>query len=97
MVKRFFKTDPWPRDKKMTFGKHKGTPVCEVPASYLLWLYYTDWLEDSYQGLYEYIKRRLGALRAAQRKEPRRPRPDDFTDQDHIDALDGLFYDCDWW
>ena len=26
-------SDPFP------FGKHKGTPIGDVPASYLLWLY----------------------------------------------------------
>ncbi len=29
----------------MTFGKHKGTPVREVPVDYLRWFVQQDWSE----------------------------------------------------
>ena len=39
----------------MTFGKHKGAKLKDVPDSYLLWLYETDWCKTSNPRLYAYI------------------------------------------
>jgi uncharacterized protein (DUF3820 family) len=46
----------------MTFGKHKGMKLLDVPDSYLLWLYETDWCKTSNPRLYAYIYNCLGAL-----------------------------------
>ena len=40
----------------MPFGKHKGKPMIEVPASYLDWLRDEEWLEERHPGIAEYIK-----------------------------------------
>jgi hypothetical protein len=32
--------------RKMPFGKHKGTPLNEVPRRYLLWLKRQEWLNE---------------------------------------------------
>lgn len=46
-------------DSKMPFGKHAGTRMQDVPASYLLWL----WNEGIRPGdVREYIERNLSAL-----------------------------------
>jgi len=42
----------------MPFGEHKGTPLKDVPAKYLMWLYEDcdkDW-QDSYPELETYIE-----------------------------------------
>lgn len=41
-------------DTAMPFGKHKGTPLREVPPEYLMWLAEQDWLED-WPSLEEYL------------------------------------------
>jgi hypothetical protein len=33
-------------DDPMPFGAHKGTPLGELPASYLLWLGDQDWIDE---------------------------------------------------
>jgi hypothetical protein len=48
----------------MTFGKHKGVPMQDVPASYLFWL----WTEagkqhDKQCPVADYIRRNLTALK----------------------------------
>ncbi len=51
-------TDPMP------FGKHQGTPMQDVPASYLHWLWVEEGVQDNkFHRLHGYIKRSLGALR----------------------------------
>lgn len=35
-----------PDSLEMPFGKHKGKKVCNVPASYLLWLLDQDWFKS---------------------------------------------------
>lgn len=42
----------------MTFGKYKGEKLCNVPAKYLLWLYYNG----CYGELKEYIVDNLDVL-----------------------------------
>ena len=37
----------------MPFGKHKGTPIGEVPASYLIWVLEQDWAEE-WKAVYDY-------------------------------------------
>lgn len=41
---------------RMPFGKHAGTPLADVPASYLLWFYEQDWAEERYPDIYNYCK-----------------------------------------
>lgn len=48
--------------KAMTFGKHKGKDFDDVPASYMLWLWEQDWIEDAYPDVYSYIKKNLNML-----------------------------------
>ncbi len=43
------------RQREMTFGKHKGTPLDVVPDSYLIWLYGQDWLKRDHSDVYSYI------------------------------------------
>lgn len=50
-------------DSIMTFGKHKGKPLKEVPGSWLLWFERTATPRSIYQiGLMAYIKDNLGGL-----------------------------------
>lgn len=49
-------TDPMP------FGKHKGEPMQDVPASYLHYLW-TNGLKDSKASVADYIRRNLDALK----------------------------------
>jgi hypothetical protein len=35
---------------EMTFGKYRGTPIGEVPASYLLWLWDNGMWDDHVRG-----------------------------------------------
>ena len=42
-------------DSPMPFGKHKGELLEDVPASYLLWLLTTDWI-NQWPQLRNYIK-----------------------------------------
>lgn len=45
----------------MLFDKHKGTKLCNVPASYLLWLYNQDMKEGP---LRSYIELNMDALKS---------------------------------
>ncbi|RKZ27568.1 hypothetical protein DRQ26_02960 [bacterium] len=40
---------------KIRFGKYKGTPIGEVRAQYLLWLYTQPWLEVKYPEIAVYV------------------------------------------
>lgn len=58
-------------DTKMPFGKHKGTKLKDVPASYLLWLYGEMASQKTPQGpLFQYLKVNLRALEEEAREEP---------------------------
>jgi len=46
---------PWDGDTRMTFGKHKGKRLTNVPGDYLLWFYEQPWAPD-WPGLYAYVK-----------------------------------------
>ena len=46
----------------MPFGKHKGTPMQDVPASYFHWLW-TEIQHDKSSPVGDYIRRNLNALR----------------------------------
>jgi uncharacterized protein (DUF3820 family) len=48
---------------KMTFGKHRGLPMSDVPASYLHWLWCNGKEHDKTCLVAEYIRRNLDALR----------------------------------
>lgn len=48
-------TDPMP------FGKHKGTPMQDVPADYLHWLWTTNPARNT--PIMRYIERNLSALK----------------------------------
>ena len=47
---------PWEDDTVMPWGKHKGTKLVDVPATYLLWLLEQKWIKD-WPGLHDYLKR----------------------------------------
>jgi len=46
----------------MPWGEHKGKPLAEVPAPYLLDLWTNKWLRD-YKGLYSWVQTKLDRLR----------------------------------
>jgi len=46
---------PLTDDDTMPFGKHKGTKMRDVPASYLDWLLGKDWLHEEWPALEAYI------------------------------------------
>lgn len=50
-------TDPMP------FGKHKGIPMQDVPASYLHWLWANGKKEDKQCSVADYIRRNITALK----------------------------------
>lgn len=50
----------------MPFGKHKGKALTNVPASYLLFLYYGDLQEGP---LYDYIKFNIDVLMEQKKRE----------------------------
>ena len=49
-------TDPMP------FGKHRGVPMSDVPASYLHWLWTNGKEHDSVCGVSDYIRRNINVL-----------------------------------
>ena len=50
-------TDPMP------FGKHKGEPMQDVPASYLHWLWQNGLKTATHNPVADYIRRNLNALK----------------------------------
>ena len=46
----------------MPFGKHKGTPMQDVPASYLHWYWTNGGKENFNSDVTNYIRRNLSAL-----------------------------------
>jgi uncharacterized protein (DUF3820 family) len=46
----------------MPFGKHKGVPMQDVPASYLFWLWSNGKEHDKLCPVAEYIRSNLDAL-----------------------------------
>jgi len=49
-------------DDPMTFGQHKGTPMKNVPASYLMWLERQDWI-SKYPNVKQYIDENWDAIK----------------------------------
>ena len=49
---------------KMTFGKHKGVPMQDVPASYLHWLWSGGMEHDAVSPVADYIRRNMHALQS---------------------------------
>lgn len=49
-------------DDEMLFGKHKGLPLSEVPADYLLWLWDAGVWADKHKPIHHYIKDNFNAL-----------------------------------
>ena len=47
----------------MPFGKHKGMPMQDVPASYLHWLWANGKTRDKWCPVADYIRRSLSALK----------------------------------
>ena len=47
----------------MPFGKYEGTPMQDVPAYYLHWLWNNGYKPDGGSGVSDYIRRNLNALR----------------------------------
>lgn len=55
---------PLKDDDKMPFGMHKGTPMIEVPAKYLHYLWTSGLKEEArINKVADYIKRNLEALK----------------------------------
>jgi len=48
----------------ITFGKHKGKKLQDVPADYLLWLADQPGFDESKPDLYDYIDRNRAVLEA---------------------------------
>lgn len=48
---------------KMPFGKHRGVPMQDVPASYLHWLWSNGLKDDKRSEVADYIRRNLDALK----------------------------------
>lgn len=46
----------------MPFGRYKGKPLKDVPASYLLW-WNDECTRDQWRDLQEYIKKNIDALK----------------------------------
>lgn len=57
---------PWNDETVMPFGKHNGTKLKDVPASYLLWLFEQPWIKD-WPGLYAYLKKNEDLLMSEKR------------------------------
>lgn len=51
----------------MPFGKYKGTPMQDVPAGYLNWLWNNGMKDDKQSIVGEYISHSLGALKQENR------------------------------
>lgn len=47
----------------MPFGKHRGTPMQDVPASYLHYLWTNGMREDKTSAVADYIRRNLSGLK----------------------------------
>lgn len=46
----------------MPFGKHKGEKMANVPADYLLWLYYQSWIA-AWPDVQSYISDNMDVLK----------------------------------
>lgn len=55
-------TSPFP------VGKHKGTPMCQVPADYYVWFMRQDW-KDKYQSIVSYVHANAEIIKARLRAE----------------------------
>jgi len=60
-MKTLTDTDPMP------FGKHKGEPMQDVPASYLHYLWQNGLKDDKQSNVADYIRRNLNALKLEHR------------------------------
>lgn len=62
------KSKNWPDDYRLTFGKHKGETLDEVPLKYLDWLLGQEWLfDDARKAISAYLKQ-PGNARALDRE-----------------------------
>lgn len=52
----------------MPWGTHKGTPMGEVPADYLLWLFKQTWIRD-WPDIHTYLVENQAALLSEQDDE----------------------------
>lgn len=50
-------------DSPMPFGVHKGSPMCEVPASYLDYIYGQSWIYE-WPDVLEYIEENIDVIHA---------------------------------
>ena len=44
---------------RITFGKHKGKSVADLPSDYLRWLCGEDWVEEKHEQLFELAQAEL--------------------------------------
>lgn len=55
--------DPLTNEDPMPFGKHKGTPMKDVPASYLFYLWTHGLESDPHSNVGDYIRDNLAELK----------------------------------
>lgn len=53
---------PMNDNSKMPFGKHRGTRMKDLDASYLDWLNEQDWLEKFNKDVFDYIQDNMDAI-----------------------------------
>jgi hypothetical protein len=66
----------------MPWGKHKGTPMEEVPASHLLWLFKQPWIKE-WPDLYDYlVENQVALLQEDEEAQDTRPSGKGFESLD---------------
>lgn len=68
-IKAEYQVSPYKDEDIMPFGKHRGTPIGEVPSSYLLWWY--DQNPTNFPRLAAYIRLKKTQLEEEAENEPR--------------------------
>lgn len=76
-------TEPADDTYIMPFGKYQGTSLGAVPASYLVWCYEQEGMEESRPELYAYLKKHIKLIKA------------EAGEEDYPDDMDRETYD-DW-
>lgn len=64
----------------MPWGTHKGIPIGQVDANYLLWLFRQVWIK-TWPDIHDYLLAHQAALTLAERKETAEPQGE-FTSYD---------------
>jgi len=67
---------PFTDNTLMPFGKHRGTPLKDVPAGWLDWFMDQDWAEEKWPRLVEYCN---GNIHAIEQELDEKSRDDFFS------------------